>query len=167
MVPACELCKKVFEGNVPPLVSQALQFDFINYLLKLLKDGLDHVEYSSACKAHIVKALKAMARDLARGEEVVVVLDKCPWWATYRGTLIAAPSCCSRDPDMAWHVKCASPPNSSHLARSFSLEQNHDLFISNTPTAGYLTAGTSTAQVAGYLTVCPMLSCGEAPTLHL
>lgn len=157
MVPACELCKKVFEGNVPPLVSQALQFDFINYLLKLLKDGLDQVEYSSACKAHIVKALKAMARDLARGEEVVAVLDKCPWWATYRGTSIAVPSCCGRDPGGQPGPSCAHTSSPSHLISfylSFSiLEQNHDLFISNTPTAGYLTAGTSTAQVAGYLTV--------------
>lgn len=89
MVPACELCKKVFECNVPPLVSQALENKFIQYLLDLLKDGLDRVEYSSACKAHIVKALKAMSRDLARGDDVAAVLDKCAWWATYRGMLVS------------------------------------------------------------------------------
>lgn len=85
MVSGCELCKKLFDENMPGLVAQALDAKFVQYLLDLLKDGLDRVENSSACKAHIVTALKAMAKDLARGDEVNGILDRCSWWSQYKG----------------------------------------------------------------------------------
>merc|ERR1712146_27512 len=53
-------------------------------MLNLLNTGLNEVEGATAAKANLVKALKAMALDLARGEEVTVILDKCPWWAAYK-----------------------------------------------------------------------------------
>lgn len=99
------------------------------------------IEHSNAAKAHLVKALKALTRlqrlvqrhcsqsyrDLTHGEDIAQKLDKCPWWATYKGT------------------------DSSELRNSLISEQRHDLFISSTPVAGYLTG--PTAAVAGYLTV--------------
>ena len=50
-------------------VSQALEFELVQYLLGLLDSGLK-CENPAAIKAQIVKALKAMLRDLTRGEEV-------------------------------------------------------------------------------------------------
>eukprot|EP00055_Hartaetosiga_balthica_P006980 m.23293 g.23293 ORF g.23293 m.23293 type:complete len:2228 (-) comp5537_c0_seq1:183-6866(-) len=109
----CEMLKRLYESNAPPLVVQALDTDFIPFLLDLLKSGLDLCDQASSAKAHVVKTLKAMTRDLGRGEEVTDILDKCPWWASYK-------------------------------------DQRHDLFISNTSVAGYLTG--PTANIAGYLT---------------
>eukprot|EP01147_Barroeca_monosierra_P008081 gene8081-757_t len=112
----CEMLMKIFEKNVSPLVQQALEANLILFLLELLKSGLDLCEHSSSCKAHVVKALKAMERDLLHGEEVHNILEKCPWWAAFK-------------------------------------DQRHDLFITSTATAGYLTG--PTASVAGYLTAGP------------
>lgn len=65
-------------------------------------------------------------RDLSHGDDVNNILDKCPWWASYKGT------------------------NVFNKLLNF-LDQRHDLFITNTPTVGYLTGPTAT--IAGYLTV--------------
>ena len=48
---------------------QALQFELVQYLLGLL-NGTLKVENQAATKAQIVKALKAMLRDLTHGMEV-------------------------------------------------------------------------------------------------
>ncbi|EDQ93103.1 uncharacterized protein MONBRDRAFT_17362 [Monosiga brevicollis MX1] len=81
---ACECAKKIFEAQAPPFVQQALETGLIKHMLNLLNTGLNEVEGATAAKANLVKALKAMALDLARGEEVTVILDKCPWWAAYK-----------------------------------------------------------------------------------
>eukprot|EP00051_Salpingoeca_urceolata_P002050 m.46532 g.46532 ORF g.46532 m.46532 type:complete len:2282 (+) comp11866_c0_seq1:73-6918(+) len=126
LAPACELLKRMYEANVASLVAQAVENDcaFVHYLLKLLKEGLDTIEHSSAAKAHLVKALKAMTRDLGNGELIDGVLNKCSWWASYK-------------------------------------EQRHDLFISSTTTAGYLT-GPATTATAGYLMAAPSNSAAMA-----
>lgn len=80
---ACELVSKMYEANHTFLVTQALEYGLPQFLLDLLNEGLE-VENPSSCKALIVKALKAMTRDLSRGADVVAVLDKCPWWPAYR-----------------------------------------------------------------------------------
>ena len=59
---ASELVSHLFEENVPELVSQALDENFVNFLLELLKSGLDAAENPSAAKAQVVKALKAMTK---------------------------------------------------------------------------------------------------------
>lgn len=123
--------------------------------------------------------------DLLHGEEVHNILEKCPWWAAFKGiplklvvasffcvcvcekkkiqTLIVwicavfylciKPFCLSLPP---LNQNCSS---TSLLARQIDicwlilfLDQRHDLFITSTATAGYLTG--PTASVAGYLTVC-------------
>ena len=48
---------------------QALQFELVQYLLDLL-NGTLKVENPAGTKAQIVKALKAMIRDLTHGTEV-------------------------------------------------------------------------------------------------
>jgi DnaJ family protein C protein 13 len=74
----------------------------ISYLLGLLDRGLEILDSPAATKAQIVKALKAMLKSLAYGEEVNGILEKSTVWKDYK-------------------------------------DQKHDLFISNTPVAGYLT----------------------------
>ena len=49
---------------------QALTFELVQYLLNLLNGALKAVENPAATKAQIVKALKAMLRDLTYGVEV-------------------------------------------------------------------------------------------------
>lgn len=49
---------------------QALQYELVQYLLSLLSGTLKAVENQAATKAQIVKALKAMVRDLTHGIEV-------------------------------------------------------------------------------------------------
>lgn len=49
---------------------QALTFELVQYLLNLLNGALKTVENPAATKAQIVKALKAMIRDLTHGDEV-------------------------------------------------------------------------------------------------
>ena len=49
---------------------QALNYELVQYLLSLLDGALKEVENPAATKAQIVKALKAMLRDLQHGDEV-------------------------------------------------------------------------------------------------
>lgn len=110
---AAELCANLFEENVTEIVAQALEEDFVNFLLNFLKTGLDMAENPSAARARVVKALKAMTKDLTHGAAVTAILDQCAWWPMYR-------------------------------------DQKHDLFLTSSSFAGYLTGPTSS--IAGYLT---------------
>lgn len=80
---ACEGLYKIFEKNHTELVSQALQFELVQYLLGLL-NGTLKVENQAATKAQIVKALKAMLRDLTHGMEINKILEASSVWASYR-----------------------------------------------------------------------------------
>ncbi|XP_017781227.1 PREDICTED: dnaJ homolog subfamily C member 13 [Nicrophorus vespilloides] len=113
---ACESLNRLFSANQDQLVKQALDVDFVQFLLELLDNRLEVIENPSMTKAQIVKALKAMCRSLMYGDRVTSLLDKSSVWCDYK-------------------------------------DQRHDLFISNTPSIGYLTAGTPTT--AGYLTQGP------------
>ena len=62
------VCKFVDIKPVEP-VFQALKYELIQYLLQLLEGSLQ-VPNQAAVKAQIVKALKAMLRDLQLGEQV-------------------------------------------------------------------------------------------------
>mmetsp|Transcript_15543 Transcript_15543/g.46103 ORF Transcript_15543/g.46103 Transcript_15543/m.46103 type:complete len:2307 (-) Transcript_15543:50-6970(-) len=123
-----EMMAKLFEANAPPLVAQAVKAQLPQVMLDILKGQLDTIEGGSAAKAHCVKALKAMSRDLTHGEAVTAVLDACSWWATYK-------------------------------------DQRHDLFITQSSVAGYLTG--PTAKVAGYLTQAPTTAAmGDEPPME-
>eukprot|EP00040_Diaphanoeca_grandis_P032411 m.196277 g.196277 ORF g.196277 m.196277 type:complete len:2301 (-) comp32615_c0_seq1:478-7380(-) len=119
LAPAMELMCKLFEFNQSALVAQALKCKLPQFLLALLKAPLDTIDCASAAKAHCVKGLKAMSRDLAHGAAVEEVLAECEWWASYK-------------------------------------DQRHDLFITQSTTAGYLTGPTT--GVAGYLMAAPTTS---------
>jgi DnaJ homolog subfamily C member 13 len=58
----CEMLSKMYEPCPAPLVAQAIEGKLPQFLLELLKSGLDNVENSAAVKAQLVKALKAMTR---------------------------------------------------------------------------------------------------------
>ncbi|XP_031572111.1 dnaJ homolog subfamily C member 13-like [Actinia tenebrosa] len=80
----CEALYKMFEKNHTELVAQAVKFDLVKYLLNLLDGKLEGSENPAATKAQIVKALKAMTRDLTHGEEVNKILEASSIWASYR-----------------------------------------------------------------------------------
>lgn len=117
MAAAMEMISKMYEGNQSALVAQALRCELPQYLLSQLKAPLDTIEHAAAAKAHCVKGLKAMTKDLTHGMTVSDILDATDWWKTYK-------------------------------------EQRHDLFITQSTTAGYLTG--PTAGVAGYLMAAPV-----------
>ncbi|XP_023012432.2 receptor mediated endocytosis 8 isoform X1 [Leptinotarsa decemlineata] len=121
---ACEALSRLFSSNQDQLVKQALDVEFVQFLLSLLEARLDLVDNPAMTKAQIVKALKSMSRNLLYGDKVSSILDKSTIWSEYK-------------------------------------DQRHDLFISNTNIAGYLTAGTPTA--AGYLTQGPSAKVNVAP----
>lgn len=54
---------------ISSLFLQALKYELVQYLLQLLEGNLQ-VQNPAAIKAQIVKALKAMLRDLQLGEQV-------------------------------------------------------------------------------------------------
>lgn len=80
---ACEALYKMFDKNHTELVSQALQFELVQYLLDLL-NGTLKVENPAGTKAQIVKALKEMIRDLTHGAEINKILEASSVWASYR-----------------------------------------------------------------------------------
>ncbi|XP_049787278.1 dnaJ homolog subfamily C member 13 [Schistocerca cancellata] len=112
----CEALNRLFSANQDQLIKQALDADIVPYLLGLLEGRLEAIENPAMTKAQIVKALKAMSRNLHLGSKIEGILEKSSVWAEYR-------------------------------------DQRHDLFISNTTTAGYLTGAPPTT--AGYLTQGP------------
>lgn len=99
---ACEALNRLFSNNQDQLVKQALDVDFVNFLLVLLEARLELIDNPAMTKAQIVKALKSMGRSLMYGDRVNSILEKSNIWSEYK-------------------------------------DQKHDLFISSTPVAGYLT----------------------------
>ncbi|KAF5295196.1 hypothetical protein FQA39_LY13201 [Lamprigera yunnana] len=114
---ACETLHRLFSTGQEQLVKQALDADFLGYLLALLEARLEILDNPAMTKAQIVKALKAMSRSLTYGEQVNAILDKSTIWADYR--------------DQKHDLFISSTPISGYLT-------------AGTPkTAGYLTQGTS------------------------
>ncbi|XP_065167125.1 dnaJ homolog subfamily C member 13 isoform X2 [Atheta coriaria] len=86
MVPvACETLNRLFSANQDQLVKQALDVDFVQFLLELLDGRLEIAENPAMTKAQIVKALKAMTRSLLHGDKVTIILDKSSVWCDYKG----------------------------------------------------------------------------------
>jgi len=71
---------RAFTKNYPTLVTQALQANLVPYLLSLLKNQ----RVTSATKAQVTKALKAMQMDQVNGEKVAALLASNPIWASYK-----------------------------------------------------------------------------------
>ncbi|XP_055379776.1 dnaJ homolog subfamily C member 13 isoform X2 [Condylostylus longicornis] len=81
---ACETLSRLFKHQHDTLISQSLEVKLIPFLLTLLETRLDFVENSSAVKAQIVSALKAMTLNLSYGERVTQILIKYPVWNEYK-----------------------------------------------------------------------------------
>ncbi|KAK4884053.1 hypothetical protein RN001_000324 [Aquatica leii] len=114
---ACEALHRLFSTGQDQLVKQALDADFVGYLLTLLEARLEILDNPAMTKAQIVKALKAMSRSLMYGDQIIAILDKSSVWADYR--------------DQKHDLFISSAPIAGYLT-------------AGTPkTAGYLTQGTS------------------------
>jgi hypothetical protein len=181
MPAGCEASKKLFESKMSPLVGQvreALLGTTLSFVTRVLFTGCsnqvhsvptgfvegratcggtklslqgahcqgsqsnDYVWGATTCLSWLGCSRYFGCSDLAHGEDAANILERCPWWATYKGVLVAQGSIHSHG------LGCGSSPWHDVAA----LDQKHDLFISSTPVAGYLTGPTAT--VAGYLTVC-------------
>ncbi|XP_066249736.1 dnaJ homolog subfamily C member 13 [Euwallacea similis] len=81
---ACEALSRLFSTSQDQLVRQALEVDFIHFLLNLLEERLELIENPAMTKAQIVNALKAMSRSLLYGERVNAILEKSSVWAEYK-----------------------------------------------------------------------------------
>lgn len=81
---AAEGLARLYESQVPSLVEQALQAELVQFLLKVLDSPLSEVDNPAATKAQVVRALKAMIKDLAKGDQVNAILEKSSIWSTYR-----------------------------------------------------------------------------------
>jgi DnaJ family protein C protein 13 len=114
---ACDALNRLFSNNQDQLVKQALDVDFVQFLLTLLEGRLEIIDNPAMTKAQIVKALKSMSRSLLYGERVSTILEKSTIWAEYR--------------DQKHDLFISSTPISGYLT-------------AGTPTtAGYLTQGSS------------------------
>merc|ERR1711894_116156 len=72
----CETLNSLFERHHDNLVKQALECDLLNEFLSILDSPLQEVESPSACKALIVKAVKAMQCSLLYGEQISAILKE-------------------------------------------------------------------------------------------
>ncbi|KAL1502231.1 hypothetical protein ABEB36_007404 [Hypothenemus hampei] len=81
---ACEALSRLFASSQDQLVKQALDVEFIQFLLQLLEQRLDLMENPAMTKAQIVNALKSMTRSLMYGEQVSAILEKSAVWAEYK-----------------------------------------------------------------------------------
>ncbi len=71
---AVEAIHKMMEKGSPEIVLQSLQAGLVKYLISLLESSLTEVEKPSATKAVIAETLKLMAKDLACGDNVSVLI---------------------------------------------------------------------------------------------
>ncbi|CAG9859086.1 unnamed protein product [Phyllotreta striolata] len=81
---ACEALSRLFSSNQDQLIKQALDVEFVQFLLTLLDTRLELVDNPSMTKAQIVKALKSMARSLMYGEKVNSILEQSRIWSEYK-----------------------------------------------------------------------------------
>lgn len=81
---ACEALTRLFSSNHDQLVKQALDVEFIPFLLNLLEQRLELIDNPDMTKAQIVKALKSMSKSLTYGDRVTAILEKSSIWAEYK-----------------------------------------------------------------------------------
>lgn len=84
---AADTLRLMFEKTVPPergnLVKCAMDAKLVPFLLSVLDSSLA-IENQAAAKAQLVKAMKAMTRDVTYGEHIRAELDASSVWASYR-----------------------------------------------------------------------------------
>ena len=155
LVIPCHL--SVFMGSY--MHTQALRVELVPYLLRLLEGiGLETLDNPSATKAQIVKALKSMTRSLHYGEQVrhhdyvsqyinpyinnilqyllCVISPRDIKVDLILSSLLLYTSISLRDPVLQVNEIL----NRSTVWSAFK-DQKHDLFISESQTAGYITGG--------------------------
>jgi len=120
----CETFYSLFETHHDSLVKQALSCGLVKEFLQLLDSPLPEVSSPSACKALIVKAVKALQVSLAYGEEISSLLKASKVWAQY-----------------------AQQKHDLFLAD----RQNAGYLTANPGVAGYLTSSASSSQAAPIL----------------
>lgn len=104
---------------------KALKTEIISFLLNLLeKDGLEFVENIASVKAQIVKALKAMQLNPKYGEQVDNLTLQLQFGRN--GFFICA------------FLQINELLEKSPIWKDYK-SQKHDLFLSDRPSAGYLT----------------------------
>ncbi|CAG9813597.1 unnamed protein product [Phaedon cochleariae] len=81
---ACEALDRLFSSNQEQLVKQALDVEFVQFLLGLLEARLELIDNPAMTKAQIVKALKSMSKNLLYGDRVNCILEKSAIWADYK-----------------------------------------------------------------------------------
>ncbi|CEF67733.1 DnaJ homolog subfamily C member 13 [Strongyloides ratti] len=81
---AAHALKYLLKRNANLLAGQVLNSGIINHLLFILSDPLNNVENSSAAKAEIVDALKAVIIDIQYGEKINDILKSNPIWGQYK-----------------------------------------------------------------------------------
>lgn len=81
---ACEALHRLFSNNQDQLVKQALDVEFVQFLLTLLEGRLELLDNPAMTKAQIVKALKSMSRSLLYGDRITSILEKSTIWAEYK-----------------------------------------------------------------------------------
>lgn len=79
---ASEALNLAFQQSSEDLMQQAVDAKLVPYLLELLEKKLDG--NTSAVKAQIVQALKAMCLSLQHGEQISEQLEKSEVWAEYK-----------------------------------------------------------------------------------
>lgn len=79
---ACEALSRLFGTHHEQLVKQALDANFVDYLLEILDGKGGSVDNTT--KAHIVRTLKAMCGSLIYGEQVSNQLSKNQIWSEYK-----------------------------------------------------------------------------------
>lgn len=84
---AADTLRLMFESTLAPekgsLVKNALDAQLIPFVMGILDSALE-IDNSSAVKAQLVKAMKAMTRDVTYGEAARQELDASPVWASFR-----------------------------------------------------------------------------------
>lgn len=81
---ACEALNRLFSGGQDQLVKQALDADFVQFLLYILESRLELVDNPAMTKAQVVKALKSMCTNLLYGDKVNSILEKSTVWLEYK-----------------------------------------------------------------------------------
>lgn len=133
---ASECLSKIFSNQqvVDEFVGQSLRCEMVEYMLKLLESSMSQVDNPASVKAQIVKALKAMLNSTQH-------LSQVSYFIFGYFIIEAKVEYCL--------IKVETVLNSSRIWKDYK-DQKHDLFITSTSIAGYLT--NSGPSVAGYLT---------------
>ncbi|TRY98042.1 hypothetical protein DNTS_004430 [Danionella cerebrum] len=155
----CEALNRMFQREQSELVAQALRAGLVQYLLELLEGAavLESLENPAATKAQIVKALKAMTRSLTLGEQVRLgVGSSCAIRFPSINTAYGDGASFRPESVVGVFVQVNEILSRSSVWSAFK-DQKHDLFISDSQSAGFLTGDNLTFSFLLLLTSLPVL----------